>query len=72
MVISSVFGLFMIRWILYVKYNLFVCRFIGNSAGYMAVSYMEGIMGKQVDGCVGKSDILMNTGFRFLFGQVEK
>ena len=29
-------------------------------------------MGKQVDGCVGKSDILMNTGFRFLFGQGEK
>ena len=61
----------MIRWILYVKYNLFVCRFTGNSAGYMAVSYMEGIMGKQVEDNVGKSDILDNTGFRFLVGQGE-
>ena len=62
----------MIRWILYVKYTLFVCRFTGNSAGYMAVSFRAGIMGKRGDGCGGKSDILMNTGFRFLFGQGEK
>jgi len=32
---------------------------------------MEGIMGKQVEDNVGKSDILDNTGFRFLFGQGE-
>ncbi|EEQ59651.1 hypothetical protein CBFG_03361 [Clostridiales bacterium 1_7_47FAA] len=36
-----------------------------------AASYMEGIMGKQVEDNVGKSDILDNTGFRFLFGQGE-
>lgn len=62
----------MIRWILSVKYNLFVGRFTGNRVGYKAVSYMEGIMEKQVEDCIGKSDILNNTGFRFLFGQGEQ
>ena len=34
-----------------------------------AASYMEGIMGKQVEDNVGKSDILDNTGFRFCLGR---